>query len=108
MATHAQLAVYISQHLKLKADGWQFSRHRAHFFPRLANHVRLVRRLRRRLHSTNQPVLYTSHKLHALTVLRDLTKHSQASFDAARHLRSGRYTELEVYAIRRIEEPGRS
>ena len=45
-------------------------------------------------------------------VLRDLTKHTRASFDAARHLRSGKYTDLEVYAIRRmatsLEEPGRS
>ena len=103
---------YISQRLKLKADGWQFSRHRAHFFPRLANHYRLFRRLRRRLQSTDQPILHTSHKLHALTVLRDLTKHTRAFFDAARHLRSGKYTDLEVYAIRRMatsfEEPGRS
>ena len=51
---------FISQHTKLKADGWQFTRHRAHFYPRLANHFRLFRRLRR----------HTSHKLHALTVLR--------------------------------------
>ena len=38
--------------------------------------------------------------------------HTHASFDAARHLRSGKYTDLEVYAVRRmatsLEEPGRS
>ena len=38
--------------------------------------------------------------------------HTRASFDAARQLRSGKYTDLEVYAIRRmatsLEEPGRS
>ena len=54
----------------------------------------------------------TSHKLHALTVLRDLTKSTRASYDAARRLRSGQYSDLEVYAIRRmatsLEEPGRS
>ena len=100
------------RHGLLTEDGWQFSRHRAHFFPRLANHYRLFRRLRRRLQSTAQPILHTSHKLHALTVLRDLTKHTRASFDAARHLRSDKYTDLEVYAICRmatsLEEPGRS
>ena len=45
-------------------------------------------------------------------MLRDLTKHTHASFEAARQLRSGKYSDLEVYAVRRmatsLEEPGRS
>ena len=38
--------------------------------------------------------------------------HTLASFEAARQLRSGRYSDLEIYAVRRmatsLEEPGRS
>ena len=79
MAAYAELAFQFPT-FEAHFDGWQFSRHRAHFFPRLASHFRLFRRLRRRLHTTNQPILYTSHKLHALTVLRDVTKNSRASF----------------------------
>ena len=103
---------FISHHLKLKAQGWQFTKHRAHFYSRLATHKRLFRRLRQRQHTLREPHLYTSTKHHALTLLRNLTKHTAASFEAAKELRSGRRTDLEVYAIRRmaanLEEPGRS
>ena len=103
---------FISHHLKLKAQGWQFTKHRAHFYSRLATHKRLFRRLRLRQQTIREPHLYTSTKHHALTLLRDLTKHTAASFEAAKQLRSGRHTDLEVYAIRRmaanLEEPGRS
>ena len=100
---------FISHHLKLKAQGWQFTKHRAHFYSRLATHKRLFRRLRLRQQTLREPHLYTSTKDHALTLLRDLTKHTAASFEAAKQLRSGRHTDLEVYAIRRmaanLEEP---
>ena len=103
---------FISHHLKLKAQGWQFSKHRAHFYSRLATHKRLFRRLRQRQYTLREPHLYTSTKHHALQILRNLTKHTAASFEAAQQLRSGRHTDLEVYAIRRmaanLEEPGRS
>ena len=91
---------FISQHLKLKAQGWQFTKHRAHFYSRLATHKRFFRRLRRRQQTIREAHLFTS------------TKHTSASFEAAKQLRSGRHTDLEVYAIRRmasnLEEPGRS
>ena len=103
---------FISHHLKLKAQGWQFAKHRAHFYSRLATHKRLFRRLRQRQYTLREPHLYTSTKHHALQLLRNLTKHTAASFEAAKQLRSGRHTDLEVYAIRRmaanLEEPGRS
>ena len=103
---------FISHHLKLKAQGWQFAKHRAHFYSRLATHKRLFRRLRQRQYTLREPHLYTSTKHHALQILRNLTKHTAASFEAAKQLRSGRHTDLEVYAIRRmaanLEEPGRS
>ena len=103
---------FISQHLKLKAEGWQFTKHRAHFYSRLATHKRLFRKLRRRQQTIREPYLFTSTKHQALTLLRNLTKHTLASFEAAKQLRSGRHTDLEVYAIRRmasnLEEPGRS
>ena len=77
----------------------QFARHRAFFFPELANHPRVFRKLRRRLRTTGQPVLFTS----SLTVLRELTKLSRASFDVVRTL-------FEVEALRRmaagLAEPG--
>ena len=102
---------FISHHLKLK-EGWQFTKHRAHFYSRLATHKRLFRKLRRRQHAIHEPHLFTSTRLHALTLLRNLTKHTLASFEAAKQLRSGKHTDLEVYAIRRmasnLEEPGRS
>ena len=103
---------FISHHLKLKAQGWQFAKHRAHFYSRLATHKRLFRRLRQRQYTLREPHLYTSTKHHALQLLRNLTKHTAASFEAAKQIRSGRHTDLEVYAIRRmaanLEEPGRS
>ena len=103
---------FISQHLKLKAEGWQFTKHRAHSYSRLATHKRLFRKLRRRQQTIREPYLFTSTKHHALTLLRNLTKHTLASFEAAKQLRSGRHTDLEVYAIRRmasnLEEPGRT
>ena len=103
---------FISQHLKLKAQGWQFTKRRAHFYSRLATHKRLFRRLRRRQQTIQEPHFFTSTKHHALTLLRNLTKHTAASFEAAKQLRSGRHTDLEVYAIRRmasnLEEPRRS
>ena len=103
---------FISHHLKLKAHGWQFTKHRAHFYSRLATHKRLFRKLRRRQHAIHEPHLFTSTRLHALTLLRNLTKHTRASFEAAKQLRSGKHTDLEVYAIQRmaanLEEPGRS
>ena len=103
---------FISHHLKLKAQGWQFTKHRAHFYSRLATHKRLFRKLRRRQHAIHEPHLFTSTRLHSLTLLRNLTKHTRASFEAAKQLRSGKHTDLEVYAIRRmasnLEEPGRS
>ena len=79
---------FISHHLKLKAQGWQFTKHRAHFYSRLATHKRLFRRLRLRQQTLREPHLYTSTKHHALTLLRDLTKHTAASFEAAKQLRS--------------------
>ena len=103
---------FISHHLKLKAQGWPFTKHRAHFYSRLATHKRLFRQLRQRQQTIREPHLYTSTKHHALILLRNLTKHTAASFEAAKQLRSGRHTDLEVYAIRRmaanLEEPGRS
>ena len=100
---------FISHHLTLKAQGWQFTKHRAHFYSRLATHKRLFRRLRQRQYTLREPHLYTSTKHHALQLLRNLTKHTAASFEAAKELRSGRHTDLEVYAIRRmaanLEEP---
>ena len=103
---------FISQHLKLKAQGWQFTKSRAHFYSRLATHKRLFRKLRRRQRTIREPHLFTSTRLHALTLLRNLTKHTLASFEAAKQLRSGKHTDPEVYAIRRmasnLEEPGRS
>ena len=90
----------------------QFTKHSAHFYSRLATHKRLFHRLRRRQHTLRELHLVTSTKHHALTILRDLTKHTSAPFEAAKQLRSGRHTDLEVYAIRRVaanlEEPGRS
>ena len=73
MATYTQLALHLTA-LEAQSRRLAIQQTQAHFFPRLANHYRLFRRLRRRLHSTDQPILHTSHKLHALTVLRDLTK----------------------------------
>lgn len=74
----------------------------------MATHKRLVQRLRRRHHTTLQPNLHTSQRLHALTVLRELSKHTRSSFA----IRSGRYTHLEIDAFRQmaasLEEPDRS
>ena len=57
------------------------------------------------------PIHHTNYTRSRCSV-RDLTKHTRASYDTARKLRSGQYTDLEVYAIRRmatsLEEPGRS
>ena len=70
---------YIQRHLKLKASGWQFSKHRTNF-TRMSTHKRLFQRLRRRQHTIKQPHLHTSQRLHALTVLRELSKHTLSSF----------------------------
>ena len=95
----SQLAFHF-HHLKLKAQGWQFTKHRAHLYSRLATHKRLFRRLRRHTPLGNHTsLLFTKH--HALTILRNLIKHTSASFEAAKQL-SGRRTDLEVYAIRRM------
>ena len=102
---------YIQRHLKLKASGWQFSKHRT-TFTRMSTHKRLFQRLRRRQHTIKQPHLHTSQRLHALTVLRELSKHTLSSFQTSTAIRSGKYTDLEIYAFRRmaasLEEPDRS
>ena len=102
---------YIQRHLKLKASGWQFSKHRT-AFTRMSTHKRLFQRLRRRQHTIKQPHLHTSQRLHALTVLRELSKHTLSSFQTSTAIRSGKYTDLEIYAFRRmaasLEEPDRS
>ena len=101
---------FISQHLKLKAQGWQFTKHRARFYSRLATHKRLFRRLRRRQQTIGEPHLFTSTKHHALTLLRNLQKLllKRPSNYAVAPIQ----TDLEVYAIHRmasnLEEPGRS
>ena len=102
---------YIQRHLKLKASGWQFSKHRT-TFTRMSTHKRLFQRLRRRQHTIKQPHLHTSQRLHALTNLRELSKHTRSSFETSTAIRSGKYTDLEIYAFRRmaasLEEPDRS
>ena len=57
----------------------------------LATHKRLFRKLRRRQQTIREPYLFTSTKHQALTLLRNLTKHTLASFEAAKQLRSGRH-----------------
>ena len=102
---------YIQRHLKLKASGWQFAKHRT-TFTRMSTHKRLFQRLRRRQNTIKQPHLHTSQRLHALTVLRELSKHTHSSFETSTAIRSGKYTDLEIYAFRRVsaslEEPDRS
>ena len=89
---------YIQRHLKLKASGWQFAKHRT-TFTRMSTHKRLFQRLRRRQHTIKQPHLHTSQRLHALTVLRELSKHTHSSFETSTAIRSGKYTDLEIYSL---------
>ena len=78
----------------------------------MATHKRLFQRLRRRQKTIKQPNLHTSQRLHALTVLRELSKHTRSFFETSTAIRSGKYTDLEIYAFRRmaasLEEPDRS
>ena len=78
----------------------------------MATHKRLFQRLRRRQKTIKQPNLHTSQRLHALTVLRELSKHTRSFFETSTAIRSGKYTVLEIYAFRRmaasLEEPDRS
>ena len=102
---------YIQRHLHLKASGWQFAKHRT-TFTRMSTHKRLFQRLRRCQKTIKQPNLHTSQRTHALTVLRELSKHTRSSFETATAIRSGQYTDPEIYASRRmaasLEEPDRS
>ena len=102
---------YIQRHLHLKASGWQFAKHRTQF-TRMATHRRLFQKLRGRQRTIKQPSLHTSQRLHALTVLRELSKHTRSSFETAAAIRSSKYSHLEIYAFRRVaaslEEPDRS
>ena len=50
---------FLPQRLKLKAQGWQFTKHRAHFYSRLATHRRFFQRLRRRQNTLREPHLFT-------------------------------------------------
>ena len=90
---------YIQRHLHLKASGWQFAKHRT-TFTRMSTHKRLFQRLRRRQNTIKQPNLHTSQRLHALTVLRELSKHTRSSSETSTAIRSGQYTDLEIYDFR--------
>ena len=87
---------FISQHLKLKADGWQFSRHRAHFSQPLQALSRITKTPPHHQATHTAPLTQTPPRPHhtPLSLPKHLTTPPLACGPAD--------TRTEVYAIRRV------
>ena len=82
---------FISQHLRLEAQGWQFTQHRIHFYSR---HRRLFQRhLTQAKHPARAPPLhlYQTPRLNTITQPYQAHQGLLESFEAAKQLRSGRH-----------------
>ena len=112
LATHPQLALHLPT-LEIQSRRLAVQQTPSTFLPTPCQSLQTISTtataatLHKPTHSSHLPQVTCTH-----SSTRSHKTHTHASFDAARHLRSGKYTDLEVYAVRRmatsLEEPGRS
>ena len=101
---------YIVSFLKRSALGFRPNKRvRLSAFSRFG--VRLWRKLRKRLHTQNQPEILQLQRRSAWEILFNLTCFSRAPFEELKRLRSDRYVPDEIYSLIRLsnslEEPGK-
>ena len=74
--------------------------------------MRLWRKLRKKLHTQNQPEMFQLKRRSAWEILFNLTCFSHAPFEEIKRLRSDRYVPDEIYSLIRLrnslEEPGKT
>ena len=102
---------YIVSFLKRGALGFRPNRQvRISAFSRFG--LRLLRKLRKRLHTQLQPEIFQLKRRSAREILFNLTCFSRAPFEEIKRLRSDRYAPDEIYSLIRLsnslEEPGKT
>ena len=102
---------YIVSFLKRGALGFRPNKRvRLSAFSRFG--MRLWRKLRKRLHTQNQPEIFQLQRRSAWEILFNLTCFSRAPFEELKRLRSDRYVPDEIYSLIRLsnslEEPGKT
>ena len=102
---------YIISFLKRSALGFRPNKRvRLSAFSRFG--MRLWRKLRKKLHTQNQPEIFQLKRRSAWEILFNLTCFSRAPFEEIKRLRSDRYVPDEIYSQIRLsnslEEPGKT
>ena len=102
---------YIISFLKRSALGFRPNKRvRLGAFSRFG--MRLWRKLRKKLHTQNQPEIFQLKRRSAWEILFNLTCFSRAPFEEIKRLRSDRYVPDEIYSLIRLsnssEEPGKT
>ena len=102
---------YIISFLKRSALGFRPNKRvRLSAFSRFG--MRLWRKLRKKLHTQNQPEVFQLKRRSAWEILFNLTCFSRAPFEEIKRLRSDRYVPDEIYSLIRLsnslEEPGKT